>query len=153
MISLNHSLLSGTPKTMIRHGNKTKYIFPLIIFQFLLASENFAYFLIVDKDEINGADGQKYYGPQSIPIVASSLNCEPYSANWYRRNGFREDPWVSIRNHGDGAGQLMIYGGDNKEEHNEVLKRNGGMNVYIRKKPSCDPSSLIDLELTVQAQQ
>ena len=102
----------------------------------LLASENFAYFLIVDKTEINGNDGQKYYGPQSIPIVASSLNCDPYSANWYRRHGFREDPWVSIRNHGDGAGQLMIYGGDNKEEHNEVLKRNGGMNVFIRKKPS-----------------
>ena len=76
-------------------------------------------------------------------MVASSLKCEPYSATWYRRGGFREDPWVSIRNHGDPAGQLMMYGGDGKEEHNQVLKENGGMNVYIRKKPSCDPTSLI----------
>jgi hypothetical protein len=37
----------------------------------------------------------------------------------------------------------MIYGGDGKEEHNQILTNSEGMNVYIRKKPSCDPAALI----------
>ena len=113
------------------------------LFQFLFASESFEYFLIVDKSQIIGEDGQKYYSPESIPIAASSLHCEPSASSWYRRDGAREDPWVSIRDHGDAAGELMIYGGDGKEEHNHILNNSEGMNVYIRKKPSCDPAALI----------
>ena len=50
----------------------------------------------------------------------------------YRRNGHQEDPWVSVKDHQDPSGNLMVYGGNSKNEHNTVLQTTGGMRVYIR---------------------
>ena len=49
----------------------------------------------------------------------------------------------TYRNHGDPAGQLMVYGENGSGDHPQLLQVSGGMDVYIRKKPSCDPSTLI----------
>ena len=91
------------------------------------------HWLIVSKSEIIGEAGDKHYSGQAIPIVASSISCDPYSAVWYRRNGVPEDPWVSIRNHGDPAGELMVYGQGGRGSHSTILEDSGGMDVYIRK--------------------
>ena len=39
---------------------------------------------------------------------------------------------MSVRNHGDPAGELMVYGGDGNNEHNTILTDSGGMDVFIR---------------------
>ena len=39
---------------------------------------------------------------------------------------------MSVRNHGDPAGELMVYGGDGNSEHNTILSDSGGMDVFIR---------------------
>ena len=47
--------------------------------QFMFASSGLHFFLIADKSEIIGNDGNKYYSPGTIPIIASSIRCNPYS--------------------------------------------------------------------------
>ena len=76
----------------------------------------------MNKDDIIGPDGEKYYGNQPISVVASSISGQPYSAKWYRRKNVQEDPWVSVRNHRDPAGEIMLYGQSNTGGHIEILK-------------------------------
>ena len=87
----------------------------------------------MDKSEIIGETGDKFYSGQDIPIIASSISCEPYTAVWYRRDGVAPDPWVTVRDHGNSEGELMVYGQASSSEHNTALQTSGGMNVYIRK--------------------
>ena len=103
------------------------------MFQFLFSSGNCEHWLVVNKDDIIGPDGVKYYANQHISIVGSSISGEQYTARWFRRPGQQEDPWVSLRNHFDPAGNGMLYGGKSSEGHAQILKKNGGANVFIRK--------------------
>ena len=107
----------------------------------MFASGDLNYWLIVDKLEIIGADGGKFYTAQPIPVIISSISCDSYTAVWYRRAGERTDPWVSIKNHG--PGELMVYGGNSVAEHNDILPSAGGMDVYIRNVPPCYPSNVM----------
>ena len=34
----------------------------------------------------------------------------------------------------------MLYGEDESPEHTALLQVSGGLDVYIRKKPTCDPA-------------
>ena len=52
------------------------------------------------------------------------------------------DPWVSVRNHGDAGGELMVYGGDGSNEHRTILENSGGMDVFIRNVPGCARSGI-----------
>ena len=89
---------------------------------------------MVYKSELIGEDGEKYYGNQPIPVVASSDNCCPYSPRLYRRNGIKEDPWVSLRDHGyPGKENIMVYGESSTGQWSQELQKNDGMNVFIRK--------------------
>jgi hypothetical protein len=106
---------------------------PSSLFQFLFASGDKKTWLIVEKSEIIGDTGDKFYSGQAIPIIASSISCEPYTAVWHRREGMAADPWVSVRDHGDSDGQLMVYGQASSSGHNTALQTSGGMNVFIRK--------------------
>ena len=54
------------------------------------------------------------------------------SAKMYRRNGNLEDPWISLRDHADPAGPLMMYGGNSDVTKTDILEISGGMRVYIR---------------------
>ena len=89
--------------------------------------------LIVNKDDIIGPDGEKYYSNGLISIVTSSISGDPYSARWYRRKSTLEDPWVSVRNHTDPAGNIMLHGQNNARGHAKILNSNGGASVFIRK--------------------
>ena len=111
----------------------------------MFMSGNLEHWLIVDKSEIIGDAGDKYYSNQAIPVLISSISCDRYTSVWYRRSGSigATDPWVSVRNHGDGAGELMVYGGNSVSEHNTILTSTGGMNVYIRNVPPCYPSNVM----------
>ena len=107
----------------------------------MFASGDLNHWLIVDKLEIIGADGDKFYTAHPIPVIISSISCDSYTAVWYRRAGERTDPWVSIKNHG--PGELMVYGGNSVAEHNDILPSAGGMDVYIRNVPPCYPSNVM----------
>ena len=48
----------------------------------MFASFGLQHFLIADKSEIIGDDGNKYYSPGNIPIIASSIQCDPYSGRF-----------------------------------------------------------------------
>jgi hypothetical protein len=106
---------------------------PSSLFQFLFSSGDQKTWLIVDKSEIIGDTGDKFYTREDIPIIASSVSCEPYSALWYSREGKAADPWVSVRDHRDSDGELMVYGEASSSGHNTALQTSRGMNVYIRK--------------------
>ena len=88
---------------------------------------------MVNKDDLIGQDGEKFYQNEHINIVGSSIRGEPYTARWYRRQPVPEDPWVSLRNHNDPAGEIMLYGQGSYEGHVDTLKNNGSANVFIRK--------------------
>ena len=109
----------------------------------MFASGDLSHWLIVDKDEIIGKTGEKYYANAGVRVVISSISCNSYVAAWYRRSGELADPWVSIRSHGDPNGQLMVYGGNSAPHHNAILSNSGGMNVYIRNVPPCFPSNVM----------
>ena len=94
------------------------------------------------KSDIIGPTGDSYYSNQDIPVIASSISCQPYSAKWYRRTSEDSDPWVSVRHHGDAAGELMVYGGGGNSEHATILASSGGMQVFIRNVPSCSRSGI-----------
>ena len=76
--------------------------------------------------------GEKY-GNIQRDVLKSSKSDTPYQARWYHRKGVREDPWVSLSDHGpaSAAGE-MIYGGNKGGSHSKILQRNMGVNVYIR---------------------
>ena len=42
------------------------------------------------------------------------------------------DPWVSIRDHTAGGGNQMMYGDSSSPDHNQLLRAEGGMEVFIR---------------------
>ena len=93
----------------------------------MLASGDFVHWAIIKKSDLLA-----YYTNQAVAIQLSSISCVPYGANMYRRGGYPEDPWVSIRNHGDPAGQLMVYGGNSVSDHNTELQNSGGWYSFIK---------------------
>ena len=97
--------------------------------RFMFASVDLQFWLIVKKVDIVGEDGNLYYNNGEVAIVASSSNPEPHTARWYRRNGSKEDPWVSLGDHPRGC----LYGGNKYGAHQDKLQAGGGMNVYIQK--------------------
>ena len=46
----------------------------------MFADSGFDIYLIVDKSELIGNDENKNYCPRTIPIIASFIQCNPYSA-------------------------------------------------------------------------
>ena len=68
-------------------------------------------------------------------IYKSSTNPKSYKASWYRRNGVKEDPWISLTDHGSAIGQGNILYGGNKFGSSHainVLPKHKGANVFIR---------------------
>ena len=90
--------------------------------------------LIVDRSEVIGDTGDKFYSAGAITVAASSVSCDAYAAVWYRRSGSKEDPWVSVRDHNSREGELMVYGQSSSSGHTTALQASGGMGVYIRNK-------------------
>ena len=93
---------------------------------------NCDHWLVVNKEDIIGESGEKFYSNKLVRIVGSSVSGESYTARWYRRKGVLEDPWVSLRDHNDPA-KVMLYGGKSSGGHVDTLMNNGGSNVFIRK--------------------
>ena len=89
--------------------------------------------MIVNKVDLIGADGNKFYANGRVHVIASSPICGPSAPKMYRRNGYLEDPWVSARDHTHPGGHnIMMYGEAGNGHHSNILRANEGMNVFIR---------------------
>ena len=49
--------------------------------EFLFASGNIKYWLVVTREELVGADGGKYYDNSPVTVTASSGRCQPYQGD------------------------------------------------------------------------
>jgi len=94
--------------------------------QFLFEDEDLKYWLIVNKKELLGENGEKFYSNAKIPVIASSQSCVPYAPKMYNRN-IAEDPWVSIEDHP----KQIVYGEAKHVKHDGFY--GFGFNVFIRK--------------------
>ena len=95
----------------------------------MFISGNKKYWAIINKADLIGEDDGKWYSNEEITIQSSQISCTPYQAKMYRRQNFNNDPRVSFSNHG--AGENMLYTGDNSEDYNGLLEDSDGMYVYI----------------------
>ena len=107
----------------------------------MISSGDFAHWAIVKKTDIF----DKSYTNDALAIQLSSISCFPYGARAYLRGGFPEDPWISVKNHDDPSGNIMVYGGNSVSYHNSILQTSGGMDVYIRNIPGCPRRNVLGL--------
>ena len=90
----------------------------------------------MEKEELIGDDGEKFYEKQNMTISHSSESASPYKGNWGRRENKDEDPDLKILTYGDTSlSTLKMYKGNSKNgtKDNQTLNSDhGGMDVYIR---------------------
>jgi len=96
--------------------------------QFLFETEDLTMWLIVNKTELIGENGEKFYDYIRIPVIASSKSCSPYTPIELRRKGFVEDPWVSVEDHP--KKNIYIEG---SYDYGGYKKSSTGFNVFVRK--------------------
>merc|ERR1711871_1745258 len=76
-----------------------------------------------------------WYSNAHRKIVSSSLNKGTSSARWYRRPGHKEDPWISLTDHGQAISEGNILYGEASFGHAHaaaVLPKHKGADVYVR---------------------
>ena len=101
--------------------------------QFLFATGDETKWLIADRNVVTGY----WYANKPCRIYKSSTSSTSYTAKWYRRKRNFEDPWISLRDHGEAiwSGDIIYgeneYGGIYAEN---VVSKNNGVNVFIRTK-------------------
>ena len=78
----------------------------------MFSSGDCRYWLMVEKEELIGVDGNKYYVlNEDRTILRSSESTKSTVAKWLRREGVLMDPWVSIYDHIWSQGGSILYGG------------------------------------------
>ena len=87
-----------------------------------------------------------WYQNEARDIKKSSISTTPYQAKWYRRSGHKEDPWISLTDHGGAIGAGDILYGENRfggGHARNILPLHNGANVYIRKTGLCISSRFL----------
>jgi len=98
--------------------------------EFLFATGDCEHWLIATRESVLG-----WYANAARPIKMSSKSSSPHAARWYRRQGNKEDPWISTIDHGPAIGQGEIVYGEQSfgsTHANTVLSQHDGANVFIR---------------------
>jgi len=97
--------------------------------EFLFATGDKVKWLVAPKSSVLG-----FYANSDRTITRSSINSKEHSAKWYRRQGSKEDPWISLTDHSSAIGEgNLLYGENSYGTRSEVLTKHGGADVYIRK--------------------
>ena len=94
---------------------------------FLFASGNMKFWLIVSREELIGVDGEKYYDGV-ITVTASSESETPYKTKGRNRHNRSPDPFVFMRM---GYYQPVYIEDSYNHKYTGILKE-GGMFVFIR---------------------
>lgn len=100
--------------------------------EFLLATGDFEHYLIAKRESVIG-----WYDNGNREVLSSSRIAAPHTVKWYRRQGNREDPWISLKDHWDEDRSTQIYGGNATDsggvrQHATLVGRHGGANVFVR---------------------
>ena len=101
--------------------------------EFLFATGDSEIWLVANPDAVIGG----FYSNDQRKIIMSSTNTSPYSARWFRRDGAKEDPWVSLIDHAEAVPKgLIIYGENNFGSNHaaNILPLHNGANVWLRYK-------------------
>jgi hypothetical protein len=105
--------------------------------ELLFATGDCQVWLITTKNAIGGPFNGEYYGRQKRQILKSSINANPYTAEWLNRRERPEDPWISVIDHDSAISAGMLVYGENIWRANlggtQVLVDHNGANVFIRK--------------------
>lgn len=91
---------------------------------------------------------QEFYANQLSDVQSSSSSSTPYQARWYNRDGYLEDPWISIDDHADAVNLGTIVYGENSfggTHASAVLPLHNGADVYIRKEGLASMPDFLDL--------
>jgi len=101
--------------------------------EFLFATGDGQKWLVASKDSVVGG----FYANELRPIIASSKSATGSSARWYRRQGAREDPWISLSDHHTaiGAGEILYKGAGIGSTQFAILPHHNGANVFVRFQP------------------
>ena len=83
----------------------------------------------MDKSQVNG----DFYDGEYRSIKSSSLNSEPYEAIMYRKEGYENDPWISLEDHFTARENRNIIYVAGWEVYTDAIKYHNGADVYIRK--------------------
>ena len=92
--------------------------------------------MIAEKDAVTGG----WYANGERNVLKSSTNPNPYAVKWYRRQGAKEDPWISLTDHHGAIGSGDILYGENSfggAHATNILPQHNGANVYIRMSIGC----------------
>ena len=105
-----------------------------IFTQFLFATGDEQIWLLCSKEAIGARPGfsSEYYENSLRQILMSSDSLTPYSARWYNRYGAREDPWISVTDHGPAIHAGKIVYGENSfgsTHASAILPIHNGANV------------------------
>jgi hypothetical protein len=84
--------------------------------------------LIVEKDELIGADGDKFYDTKERTILRSSDSTGSHETILNRRKDNKGDPLVNIKD-----ASAKLYAGKGMANNNFVLSECDGADVFIRK--------------------
>jgi hypothetical protein len=99
--------------------------------EFLFATGDGTKWLVASRDSVMHG----YYSNAQRDIIMSSSRSTPYKAKWYRRQGAKEDPWISIFDHGPSINAGDIVYGENNFGHahaQKILPHRNGANVFVR---------------------
>lgn len=102
--------------------------------KFLFANGRCDKWLIAKTSAVGGPWTGEIYANDLRAIESSSISDKPYSARWYHRGaGFREDPWISILDHGESVGNgLIVYGANSfYGGHGKHIYEEDGYDVYV----------------------
>ncbi|CAK0839801.1 unnamed protein product [Prorocentrum cordatum] len=96
--------------------------------QFLFATADCQKWLIASRGAVGGSITGEYYYNGTRTINRSSSSNTSYSAAWHNREGFQQDPWISL---GD-VPQGVLYAEDSSDLHVADKNAHFGTNVYVR---------------------
>lgn len=108
--------------------------------EFLFATGNAHYWLIVTGSSLGGAITGEYYSNQPRTITKSSSSDVPYSAKWYNRQagvtGNWGDPWIGMTDHNPADQSDILYAqsspGFSWNVANQFAADFNGANVFVR---------------------
>jgi len=120
----------GTPADSLNAPAWSKKFDDIDFDEFLFASGDETKWLISSKDAVIGG----FYAGVECDIIKSSMSGASSRARWYRRQGCKEDPWISLTDHHSAVqSNDILYGGNSYMHRTAWIKDHGGANVFIRK--------------------
>ena len=103
------------------------YILHTILYKFQFTTGDCKKWLVVNKNDLIGGDGNKFYNTKQITVQKSFFKSNNYMVRIARRKKHLAEPWVII-----GDGKNFLYGGNARKDKISYVKNNHGAYVFIK---------------------